>query len=156
MVDLFDKLIVDVGGIIVGGPRRLSVGRGGPSRIMLLFSRVYDGNSVIEHDKGDGVLVESSIRCVVGKPIDIVVFHKVAQKGNVFATSLHLGDSIIQIGDAASVGPERSDDQIPNGKVEEATYVVLVIANTTYRVIVDFANNVHPSGCFKIWKEGFV
>ena len=113
---------------------------------MLLFSRVYDGDPIIEHDKGDCVLVESSIRCVVGKSIDVVVFYEIPQKGDIFATSLHLGDSVVQIGDATTVGSERSDDQIPDGKVEETTYVVLVIANSAYRVVVDFANDVHPGG----------
>ena len=113
---------------------------------MLLFSRVYDGNPIVEHDKGDGVLIESSIRCIVGKSIDVVIFYEISKKGDIFATSLHLGDSVIQIGDAATVGSECSDDQIPDGKVEEATYVVLVIANSAYRVVVNFANNVHPGG----------
>lgn len=56
-VDAFDELIVNVGGIITRGPSCLSISRGGPSRIMLLFSRVYDGNAIVEHGKGDGVLV---------------------------------------------------------------------------------------------------
>ena len=85
---------------------------------MLLFSRVYDRDSIVEHGKGDGVLVQSRIRYRVGKTIDVVVLHKVSQKRYIFATPLHLGDAAGQIGHVARVRSKRIEDQIPYGKVE--------------------------------------
>ena len=78
-----------------------------------------------------------------------MVLHEVSQKGDICAISLNFGDSVVQIGHAARVGSERIDDQIPHGKIEQATYIVLVIANSIYRVVVDFTNNVYPGGRFE-------
>ena len=68
---------------------------------MLLFSRVYDGNAIVEHDEGDGILVQSNICNRVGEAIDVVVLHKVSQQGDVCAISLNLSNSVVQIGNAA-------------------------------------------------------
>ena len=123
---------------------------------MLFFSSVYDRNSIVKHGKGDGVLVQSGIRYVVGKAIDVVVLHEVSQKGDICAIPLHFGDAAVQIGDAAVVRSKRIDEQIPYGKVEEATDVVLVIADTIYRVVVDFTDNIYVGGCFEGRKKLFV
>ena len=56
-----DKLIVNVGSIIIRGPCGFSVGRGRTSAIILLFSRVYYRNPIVEHGKGDGILVQPRI-----------------------------------------------------------------------------------------------
>ena len=116
---------------------------------MLLFSRIYDGNAIVEHGEGNGVLVQSNILYRVGETIDVVVLHKISQKGNICAISLHFGDSVVQIGDAATDGTEGIGDQIPYGKVEQSTHVILVIANLRYRVVVDFTYNVHSGGRFE-------
>ena len=78
-----------------------------------------------------------------------MVLHEVSQKGDICAISLHFGDSVVQIGDAARDRSERIDDQIPYGKVEQATYVFLVTADNIYRVVIGFTNDVYPSGRFK-------
>ena len=75
-----------------------------------------------------------------------MVLHEIPQEGDIRATSLHLCDSVVQIGHVAMYVSKRSYDEIPYGKVEEATHVTLVVANTAYRVIVDFTNHVYPSG----------
>ena len=85
---------------------------------MLLFSRVYDGDAIVEHDKGDGVLVQSRIVYRIGEAVDVVVLHEVSQKRNVCAISLHFGDSVVQIAHVARDRSERIDDQIPYGEVE--------------------------------------
>ena len=85
-----------------------------------------------------------------------MVFHEVSQKGDIFATSLHLSDSIVQIGDVARNGSERIDDQIPDRKIEETTHIILVVANTADRVVVDFADDVNSSGRFEGREKRFV
>lgn len=116
---------------------------------MLLFPRVDNRNAIVEHGEGDGVLVQPRIRSRVGEAIDVVVLHEVSQKGDICAISLHLGDSVVQSAHVARDRSERIDDQIPYGKVEQATYVILVIANSIYGVVVGFADNVYTSGRFE-------
>ncbi len=116
---------------------------------MLLFSRIDDRNAIVEHDEGDGVLVQSRIRNRVWEAIDVVVLHEVSQKGDICAISLRFGDSVVQIAHATRDGSERIGDKIPHGKVEQATHVILVIANIIYRVVVDFTDNVYPRGRFE-------
>lgn len=78
-----------------------------------------------------------------------MVLHKISQKGDICAVSLHSSDSVVQIAHAASVRRKCVDDQIPNGKVEQATYVFLVSANKIYRVVVHFTDYVYISSCFE-------
>ena len=85
---------------------------------MLLFSRVYDGNAIVEHDKGNGVLVQSRVGYRVGEAVAVGVLHEVSQKRNVCGGSLHFGDSVVQIAHVARDRSERIDDQIPYGEVE--------------------------------------
>ena len=117
---------------------------------MLLFSRVDDRNAIVEHGEGDGVLVQPRIRLRAGKAIDVMVLHKVSQKGNICAISLHFCDSVVQNGYVARGRHEGIVDQIPYGKIEHATHVILVVANNIYRIVVGFANNVYIGGRFEL------
>ena len=47
-----------------------------------------------------------------------MVLHKVSQKGDIFATCLHLSESVVQSGNVASVRAKGGDDHIPYGEVE--------------------------------------
>lgn len=117
---------------------------------MLLFSRVDNRNAIVEHGEGDCVLVQPSILIRAGKAIDVMVLHEVSQQGDIGAISLHFRDSVVQSGYVARGRSERIDNQIPYGKVEQATYVVLVVANSIYRIVIHFANNVYTSGRFEL------
>ena len=151
-VDLLDKSIVNVGGVVIRGPYSLSIGRGRTSSVILLFTRVYDRDSIVHHGKCDGVLIQPRVGCNVWKTRDVVVFYKVPQKRDIFAICLNTGECLGQIGHAAVAaghGSKRTVDLIPYRKVEEATHVILVIANTvvaSYRVVVDFTDNVNLGG----------
>ena len=120
-VDLLNKSIVNVGGIVIRGPYSLSISRGRTSVVILLFTRVYDRDSIVHHGKCDGVLVQPRIGCKVWKTRDVVVFYKVPQKGDIFAICLNAGECLGQIGHAAVAavdGPKRTVDLIPYRKVE--------------------------------------
>ena len=120
-VDLLDKLIVNGGGIVIRSPYSFSIGRGRTSSVILLFTRVYDRDSIIHHGKCDGVLVQPNVGCNGGKTRDVVVFYKVAQKRDIFAIGLNAGKCLGQIGHAAVAaghGAKRTVDLIPYGKVE--------------------------------------
>ena len=150
LIKLFDELIVKGAGVVTRGPRCLSVGRGRAPRIMLLFSRVYDGDPIVDHDEGDSVLVQPGIRYRIGETIDVVVLHEVSQKGDICAISLHFGESIVQIAHATGDGSEGIGDQIPHGEVEQAAHVFLISANPIYRVVVHLTHDVYPGGLFEI------
>ena len=63
-----------------------------------------------------------------------------------------MGDSVVQSAHIVVV-LEHIVDQIPHGIIEHATYVILIIANKFYGVVVGFANNVDPSGRFELGEE---
>ena len=120
-VDLLDKSIVNVGGVVIGGPYSLSIGRGRTSSVILLFTRVYDRNSIVHHSKCDGVLVEPRVGGNGWKTGDVMVLYKVPQKSDIFAICLNTSECLGQIGHAAVAagdGPKCTVDLIPYRKVE--------------------------------------
>ena len=120
-VDLLDESIVDVGGIVIRGPYSLSISRGRTSCVILLFTRVYDRDSIVHHGKCDGILVQPRVGCNVRKTRDVMVLYKVPQKRDIFAICLNAGECLGQIGHAgiaAGDGPKRTVDLIPYRKVE--------------------------------------
>ena len=120
-VDLLDKSVVNVGGIVIRGPYSLSIGRGRTSIVILLFTRVYNRNSIVHHGKCDGVLVQPRVGCNGWKTRDVVVLYKVPQKRDIFAICLNAGECLGQIGHAAVAaghGSKRTVDLIPDRKVE--------------------------------------
>ena len=78
-----------------------------------------------------------------------MVLHKISQKGDICTVSLHFCDSVIQVGYVAKVRRECVDDQIPYGKVEQATNVILVIANLCYGIVIDFTHDVDAGSRFE-------
>ena len=98
-------------------------------------------------------MVQPSIRIRAGKAIDVMVLHEISQKGDICAIPLHFGDPVVQNGYVAGGRSERIDNQIPYGEIEHATYVILVVANNIYRIVVSFANNVYISGRFELREE---
>ena len=103
------------------GPYSLSIGRGRTSSVILLFTRVYNRNSIVHHGKCDGVLVQPRVGCNGWKTGDVVVLYKIPQKGDIFAICLNTGECLGQIGHAtvaAGHRPKRTVDLIPYRKVE--------------------------------------
>ena len=123
---------------------------------MLLLTRVYTRNSIVEHNKGNGVLVQSRIRYGVGEAIDVVVLHEICQKTNICAISLHISNSIVQVAHATRDRSECIDNPIPYGIVEKAAHVFLIGASNSWVVVVDFTNNVYPCGGFEGCEEFIV
>ena len=123
--------------------------------VVLFLTLIDDGNAILEHGEGDGVLDPGHVLLRMGEPSLVVVLEERAKETGVDPRIFELLDARDELADAGSAGGRLEGPRDPKvaGIVQQTCHVVLVGSKVGRIPVEDLAQAEHAGGLLELGPE---